>query len=232
MIRYALLTALTLSIVGSAWAAPTTDATQDEARERAAANALSDLVNQDRMIAPRYTDPEDLTGKTLLQLLQEADEADLPDEQWMQDPLVHIEKDMARVRDDLSQTRSDQPVQEKQTEIVRKLDVLIAQLEQACENCNSACNGSGSGNATNNPSSPMQDSTLSGGPGGQGELRDPSQSNKRWSDLPARDREKVLQSKTEGFPAGYEDVLEEYYRRLAESATPEGDEAGAAGDDE
>jgi len=234
MTRTALATVLALTCATTVWAAPTPSSTPGDAREEAAANALSDLVNQDRQLAPRYTNPEDLTGKTLLELLREAEQADVPDEQWMQDPFVHIEKDMASVVDDLSATRSDKPVQDKQAEIVRKLDVLIAQLEQACQNCQSACSGSGEG--TNNPSSPMQDSMLSGGPGGQGELRDPGQSTKRWTDLPPKDREKILQSKTEGFPAGYEDVLEEYYRRLAETATPADTTAPApedsAGDEE
>ena len=47
-----LCSTLALPLVGIASAAPTHDE-----RERAAAAALSDLVNEDRTIAPRYTDP-------------------------------------------------------------------------------------------------------------------------------------------------------------------------------
>ncbi len=185
-------------------------------RERAAAAAVSDLVNQDRLLAPRYTDPEDITSKTLLELLREARSQPETDDQWMQDPLVYLEQDMSRAVEALSKHRSDKPVQDQQAEILRKMDVLIAQLEEAQKNMQSACGG-GQQAGDGQGGGPMQDSQLGGGPGGMGDLRDPSRPTKQWTDLPPKDREKILQSTTEGFPAGYEEVLEEYYRRLADT---------------
>ena len=75
----------------------------------------------------------------------------------------------------------------------------------------------------------MKDSVVAGGPGGQGDLRAPSAGRKKWGELPPRDRDKVVQSKTEGFPPGYEDVLESYYRSLAEERAA-GDGAGVEGE--
>ena len=37
-----------------------------------------------------------------------------------------------------------------------------------------------------------------------------------WGQLPAHKRQEILQSMTEGFPAHYQQILERYYRRLAE----------------
>jgi hypothetical protein len=75
----------------------------------------------------------------------------------------------------------------------------------------------------------MQDSRLGGGPGGINELTDPKASEKAWGGLSPREREQILQSKTDGFPAGYESLLQSYYKRLAaEKVTEETDPTGAA----
>ena len=132
-----------------------------------------------------------------------------PQPDWMNDPFQHLQRQMGDVAGDLGDNKTDEPVQRKEQQIISDLDLLIALLEQA----NS---GGGSGAASSNPSRPMQDSTLAPGPGGQGELRDPTTSRRNWGDLPPREREKILQSTTEGFPAGYEDLLEDYFRKLSE----------------
>jgi hypothetical protein len=56
---------------------------------------------------------------------------------------------------------------------------------------------------------------LAGGPGGVGDLNAPRSSRRKWAELTPKERERILQSRTEGFPAGYEEILGEYYRRLA-----------------
>lgn len=45
---------------------------------------------------------------------------------------------------------------------------------------------------------------------------DPKQGDKNWANLPAKQREQILQSQTEGFPPGYERILQSYYQRLSE----------------
>ena len=62
----------------------------------------------------------------------------------------------------------------------------------------------------------MADSTISAGTGGIGTLLNPSDAGKDWGKLSSRERDRILQSMTEGFPPEYRTVLERYYRRLAE----------------
>ena len=74
------------------------------------------------------------------------------------------------------------------------------------------------------------------GTGGIGTLEDPTESGKDWGKLSSRERDRILQSMSEGFPPEYRTVLERYYRRLAEEkggaaasavAAPEAKEAEA-----
>ena len=216
--RSPLAIVILLTLWGSplAGAAPTPDTAPID--ETDAANQLSDFVNQGRSVRPVYTDPEQVTSKSLLELIEEADQSAMQGDAWMEDPFATLERDMGRVARGLTHERTDEALRGDQDEIIRKLDVLIKQLEQASKNC-ASCGGNGNGPGSNNPTSPMNDSQLTGGPGGIGELRDPGKGKKQWADLPPKQRDKILQAKTDGFPAGYEEVLEEYYRRLAETGT-------------
>jgi len=127
-------------------------------------------------------------------------------------PLLHITEDMSNVAADLTQLQTDKPVQKKQAGIVSRLDELIKMMEDEQQK-QSGKSGKRSGA---NPTKPMNDSQIVGGPGGQGELHAPKNSRKDWGELPPKQREQILQSKTEGFPPGFEAVLQSYYRRLAQ----------------
>jgi hypothetical protein len=119
---------------------------------------------------------------------------------------------MGGVAGDLSKKETGEPVQNQEKRIVRDLDVYIAALEKECDKCK--------GNrAPNNPKKPAQDSMIHGGTGGVGDLVDPSESAKDWAKLSTRERDRILQSMSEGFPPEYRTVLERYYRRLAEEKT-------------
>src|SRR6266540_1507755 len=115
-----------------------------------------------------------------------------------QDPLKYIAKDMGTIVVDLDHLQTDKPVQTKQERVVSELDILIKKLEKSC---------SGSGGGSLNPSNPMTDSMLGGGPGGINDLHDPKAGEKEWGKLPDKQREQILQSKTDGFPPGYESIL-------------------------
>ena len=65
----------------------------------------------------------------------------------------------------------------------------------------------------------MADSMISRGTGGIGSLVNPGESDKDWAKLSGRERDRILQSMSEGFPPEYRTVLERYYRRLAEEKT-------------
>jgi hypothetical protein len=119
---------------------------------------------------------------------------------------------MAGVAGELANTQTGPPVQGKQKTIVRDLDDLIASLEQECANCRG-------GMKRNSPRGGLPDSVISRGSGEGGPLVDPRMSEKDWAKLSSRERDRILQSMTEGFPPEYRQVLERYYRRLAEEKT-------------
>jgi hypothetical protein len=136
------------------------------------------------------------------------------------DPLRYLAHDMKDIVGDLSATKTDKPVQDKQQKVVDRLNELIAMLEKQ---------KSGSGRSSSrNPTKPRADSVIANGPGGQGPMIDPKAGEKQWGNRPPKQREQILQSKTDGFPAGYETMLQSYYQRLAREqmaeenrATPE-----------
>jgi hypothetical protein len=129
-----------------------------------------------------------------------------------QNPIKPIANKMTNVVIDLGEDQTGPPVQAKQTEIVQDLDALIAELEKQCAACRN-------GIKKNNPTRGMADSMISGGTGGIGNLADPGDSQKDWAKLSDRERDRILQSMSEGFPPEYRTVLERYYRRLAEEKT-------------
>ena len=49
-----------------------------------------------------------------------------------------------------------------------------------------------------------------------GNLTNPNDGGKDWAQLSERERDRIIQSMSEGFPPEYRTVLERYYRRLAE----------------
>jgi len=129
-----------------------------------------------------------------------------------QTTMSEISTKMTGVAGELAKTVTGKPVQEEQKTIVRDLDELIASLEKECEACRN-------GMKRNNPRNGLPDSVISRGTGGVGPLGDPQQSEKDWAKLSSRERDRILQSMTEGFPPEYRQVLERYYRRLAEEKT-------------
>lgn len=124
-------------------------------------------------------------------------------------PITSIAGKMTVVVGDLGKEQTGEPVQAKQQKVVQDLDELIASLEKECQ----ACRG---GVKPNNPTRGMADSAIRSGTGGIGNLTDPGASEKDWAKLSERERDRILQSMSEGFPPEYRAVLERYYRRLAE----------------
>lgn len=142
------------------------------------------------------------------------------------DPIGELALAMEEVVVDLSGLSTGKnPTQEAQDGIVGKLDELIAKLEKECESCRG-------GSVNPNPLKPAPDSTIRNGPGGMGDLHAARKNGKNWAELPPHQRDKIMQSMTEGFPAHYQKILERYYKRLAEEkAAPETDESDDAADE-
>ncbi len=124
-------------------------------------------------------------------------------------PATAITEKMVGVTDELNRKQTGKPVQTEQKTIVDDLDKLIASLEKKCEACRN-------GMKRNRPTRPLPDSMIRQGTGGVGDLVDPRESAKDWAKLSDRERDRILQSMSEGFPPEYRVVLERYYRRLAE----------------
>ncbi|QDT42814.1 hypothetical protein Pan241w_29030 [Gimesia alba] len=130
------------------------------------------------------------------------------DEAWLKDPFKNIQTDVKSVITDFDKGQTKQPVKTTQPRIISRLDLLVEMLEKQCKS-------GGGGAAGANPTRAANQSTLGKGPGGQGKLRAPDKKGRNWADLTPKQREKILQSRTEGFPPGYEDILADYFRRLA-----------------
>jgi hypothetical protein len=136
-------------------------------------------------------------------------------------PLDGVIADMQVAGGRLARFFTDKPTQQKQQDAVDKLDALIKVLEQQRQR------QQGRGRASANPEEPLQDSIIKEGPGGSGPLHSADRQGKAWGQLPPHKREQILQSMTEGFPPHYQQLLERYYRRLAEER-PADDTAGDA----
>lgn len=121
------------------------------------------------------------------------------------DPLGSLVTAMTSIHGDLSAYQTDQPVQDKEKRVVATLDQLIAALQKSCK--------SGNGNT---PGTGRRQSVIANGDPAFGDLHDPNRQGRQWGQLPPKQREQILQSKTEGFPAGYEALLQSYYQRLAQ----------------
>lgn len=112
-------------------------------------------------------------------------------------------------------------VRERQEEIVAMLDKLIEQLEQQEQQQGGGKGsrqrgGSKEGNAS--PQNPLETSKVNPGAGQVGDLHDMPDATpgEIWGKLPPAEREKILQSIRERFPSRYRQIVEQYYRSLAE----------------
>jgi hypothetical protein len=166
------------------------------------------------------------TALTLVMLVL-AGRAAIAQDEFDTTPLDGAIADMQVAAGRLAKLFTDKPTQQKQQDAIDKLDALIQILEQQRQQ-------QGGGRVDANPERPAQDSTIRLGPGGSGPLHDANRQGRAWAQLPAHKREQILQSMTEGFPPHYQQLLERYYRRLAEErpaqeVVEEGPQASAAG---
>lgn len=127
---------------------------------------------------------------------------------------------MGGVVDELGRKQTGAPVQGEQKEVLGDLDALIASLEKECQNCKGGMKKVGGKGAA--------DSMIARGTGEMGALVAPGEGGKDWAQLSERERDRIIQSMSEGFPPEYRTVLERYYRRLAEEKGAKPTKATAA----
>lgn len=128
--------------------------------------------------------------------------------------LDHISRHMDDIQRRLELARAGKKVQKQEDDVIAMLDKMIKKMEdEACKACASAGGGGPGGTQSN---SPAGRSGLPPG-GGPGEV-DPKNINRavEWGALPDKERQASLQGVPRDFPSHYRDIIEQYFRRLAE----------------
>ena len=194
---------------------------QESPTEPADAPAEEDAQSKDAAAAENETDGEtdaDSPESEVESKNETAEEDSVSNEEFLQDPFSYLQSDMQSAVVDLKDGVTKPPAEVTQPRILSRFDLLIEELERQ---------GGGAGQAGQRANRPAQQSSLMRGPGGQNAMRAPRDDGRDWADLSPKERQKILQSKTDGFPAGYDEILADYFRRVARAQ-----EAATAGEDE
>lgn len=160
--------------------------------------ALVELMEHEDQLPLRYRQVAEMI---------EQDLAGLKDES-----LDHVSRRMNDVRRRLELGQAGKTVQVVEKGVVDSLDKMIKQLEEQQQQ--QMMGGSGSAQS----SSPMQDSQLPS-------LKAPGKVDPRdvghqsgWGDLPPKEREEALQQIGREYPAHYRQLIEQYFRDLADQS--------------
>jgi hypothetical protein len=179
--------------------------------------AYHQLVRPDdaRSAMVQLMEHDDMLPRRFLQVAQlvERDLSGLEDES-----LDHIARRMHDIRRRLAYGRAGSQVQEIEQGVLDSLDKKIKDLEDQQQQQQSAASAGSSG--APQPSQGMQDSKIA-------ELKAPMQVDRRdignksgWGDLPPKEREQALQQIGREFPAHYRELVDQYFRELANESTP------------
>jgi hypothetical protein len=126
------------------------------------------------------------------------------------DSLDEIARLMGDVRRRLHLHRAGKRVQNQEDEVIAKLDKLIEEMEKQSEDVSMASQSGGQ------PSSPAEESRALGGRG-PGDVDQKRVGNEMdWGDLPPKEREEALQQIGKELPAHFREIIEEYFRKLAQ----------------
>lgn len=175
--------------------------------------AYHQLVRPDeaRSALVQLLEHEEKLPRRFLQVAQlvERDLSGLEDES-----LDHIARRMHDIRRRLAYGRAGSQVQEIEQGVLDSLDKKIKDLEDQQQQQQQASASSG-GSGSPQPSQGMQDSKIA-------ELKAPMKVDRRdignksgWGDLPPKEREQALQQIGREFPAHYRELVEQYFRELA-----------------
>jgi len=153
-------------------------------------------------------------------MLMQADLSTLKDES-----LDHIARRMNDVTRRLDFGRAGKKVQGVENGVIASLDKLIEELEQQAQSAAAAAaQGQGQGqNGQRGPAqgirsqNPASDSTPATGKGPGNVNKKGIGSKSGWGDLPAKEREEALQQIGKDFPSHYREIVESYFRKIAES---------------
>jgi hypothetical protein len=143
-----------------------------------------------------------------------------------EDSLDHVSRRMQDIARRMDFGRSGKKVQGEEKKVIAALDKLIEELEKE-QNGNGGGGGGGGGGQGQGQGSgppngiqsngPAADSNIARGKGDGNVTKKNIGSKSGWGDLPPKEREQALQQIGKEFPSHYRDVIEEYFRRMAES---------------
>jgi hypothetical protein len=169
----------------------------------AARVALVQLLEREDELPRRFQQVAQLVSRDLAALEDES--------------LDHIARRMRDIRRRLNYGRAGAKVQEIEDGVVKSLDKKIEDLEKKCQQQQASMAG-----GSPQSSKPMDDSRPA-------ELKGAMQVDRRdighqsgWGDLPPKERQQALQQIGRDFPAHYRELIEQYFRELANEEPPSG----------
>jgi hypothetical protein len=139
--------------------------------------------------------------------------------------LDHISRRMNDVTRRLDFGHSGKKVQGVENGVIASLDKLIEEIEKQAQAQAGAGGGGGDQGQPGRGGTPQgiqsrgpaDDSRLARGKGPGNIDRKRIGSSSGWGDLPAKEREEALQQIGKDFPSHYRDIVESYFRKIAES---------------
>ena len=160
---------------------------------------LTTLLEQESAIPKRYA--------TIARLM----EADIkPLETDSLDEVARLMEDIQRR---LQLARAGKRVRKQEDDVVAKLDKMIEELEKQQQQQQQQQQSGGAGGSQSNK--PAEDSMPLGGRGPGNVDQKKIGDRAGWGDLPPKQREEALQQISKDLPAHFREVIEEYFRKLA-----------------
>lgn len=163
-------------------------------------SAVNQLLENENLLPQRYA---------MVARLMEADLTPVEE-----DSLDEIQRIMGDIRRRLFLGRAGKRVRDEEDDVIAKLDKLINKAEEQKKQQQNGGGGAASGSRA--PMNPAQDSQAPAG-GGPGNV-DPKKIGHKsgWGNLPPKERQEALQQISKELPAHYREVIEEYFRKLAQ----------------
>jgi hypothetical protein len=162
-------------------------------------DAVGHLLERETEIPKRFA--------SLARLMQ-ADLSGLKDES-----LDHIARRMDDVRRRLDLGRAGPKVRAVEDGVIASLDKMIEDLEKQQQAAAAAAAAGAQGNLR--PTQPAPDSMPMGGKGAGDVAKKPIGNQSGWGELPPRQRQEAMQQIGKDYPAHYRDMIEQYFRKLA-----------------